>query len=105
MQENVLHIKHQFNGLDFLGSRGFGEVLRDLILQDIEMERRVVLDFEGIVGISHAFADEVFGLLFVKIGLEKIKQFLKITNAVQIIKDLANFAILDRKKFQSAQSF
>ena len=101
-QTRVIHIKEQFQGFDFLVSRASGEFLRNLILDFINSGKKVVLDFQGIKGVAHSFADEVFGLLFLKIGMDKIREFLSFENTSEKIKNLAKFVIYDRMQRQNS---
>jgi hypothetical protein len=61
-QEEVIKLWDLF-GCDFLGLRVEGEIVRKKMEEIIMKEGKVaVLDFEGIRGITLAFADEVVGI-------------------------------------------
>ncbi len=99
MQPVIIKVGELFSKYDFLGSRGSGEQLRKEIDSLLGQEnQKVLLDFKGIDRISHSFADEVFGLLSVKFGLDYIKTHLALQNAQENIKVMANFVVKERMK-------
>lgn len=98
MKEFTLKIADLFLGFDFLGSRDSGEKLRNRIIELLEGNDKVILDFLGIDRISHSFADEVFGLLFVYRDLDYIKQHIALQNAQENIRNMANLVIKERLK-------
>lgn len=97
MKKTMLEVACIFKNFDFLGSRDSGEQLREKIIELLNQEEsQVVIDFKGIDRISHSFADEVFGLLYVKFGLDVIKNQIQLENAQDNIRNLANFVIKER---------
>lgn len=97
MKKTTLEVACLFKNYDFLGSRDSGEQLREKIIELLSQEgSQVVINFRGIDRISHSFADEVFGLLYVRFGLDVIKQQIQLENAQDNIRSLANFVIKER---------
>jgi hypothetical protein len=64
-----------------LGTRALGHEIRQKILNNIELEDKIVFDFQGIDIISNSFADECFGKLIEACGLEATKQKTTFANA------------------------
>ncbi|CAM3421923.1 MULTISPECIES: STAS-like domain-containing protein [Helicobacter] len=87
---------------EFLGSRDSGEKLHSRIVELLgsqeNKDMKLELDFNGVCGVAHAFADEVFGLLFARFGVEYIKTRIVLSNANDTIKSMINFAIKERIK-------
>jgi hypothetical protein len=81
-------------GSDFLGLRVEGEVVREKI-EDIVMKRggKVVLDFEGVKGITHCFADEVVGIFTRAFGKEWVKENISVVNANENVRGMLNLAV------------
>lgn len=65
---------------DSVGTRELGNRIRERVSSLIEKGSRVLISFKGISIISSAFADEVFGKLFVKLGEEKFKETIKVND-------------------------
>ncbi|MBF0595588.1 MAG: STAS-like domain-containing protein [Candidatus Omnitrophica bacterium] len=57
-----------------VGSRDLGGQLRAKVESLIAEGARVLFSFKGITIISSAFADEVFGKLFIELGENKFKE-------------------------------
>jgi sugar-specific transcriptional regulator TrmB len=99
---SVINIKNEIGGFDYAGSRGSGEPIREKIKQQIDAGHHVTLEFLGIEGISHSFADEIVGIIVRAYGVEFIKKGnLRLNNANEDIKSLLNLVIKESKK-QSA---
>jgi hypothetical protein len=61
-QEEIIRLWDLFE-YDFLGLRVEAEVVREKMEEIIMKKGKVaVLDFEGVRGIAHTFADEVVGI-------------------------------------------
>ncbi|MCE3047389.1 STAS-like domain-containing protein [Helicobacter kayseriensis] len=105
MEKTILEVATMFEDFDFLGSRDSGEILRKRIIELLETKDwQVVVDFQRIDRVSHSFADEVFGLLYAKFGLDVIKRKIVLENAQDNIKNLANFVIKERARKNNASS-
>jgi hypothetical protein len=61
-----------------LGTREFGKELREQVVSFIKGGNRVLFDFSNINIISSAFADELFGKLFVELGESVFKDNIKV---------------------------
>ena len=62
-----------------LGPRDLGAEIRENILSLLKnKDAKILISFKGVHIISSAFADEVFGKLFVELGEEKFKSTIKI---------------------------
>lgn len=78
---------------DFIGSRFAGEIVRNKIEEFLAGHKTVVLDFEGITGITQSFGDEIIGL-FVRVhGVDFVKRNISIINAGDEIKSVLNFVV------------
>jgi hypothetical protein len=94
----ILNIKNEIGGFDYAGSRDSGRVIREDIKRNIEQGLNVTLDFIGINGISHSFADEIVGIIVRAYGINFIKDKLMLNNANTDIKLLLNLVIRESKK-------
>jgi hypothetical protein len=82
---------------DFLGTRFLGEEARRTITNALASgESPVVLDFEGVRGVSHSFADECFGLLAADKGIETFKSVFRFSNLNDEIKTVIRFVVAER---------
>ena len=86
-----------------MGPRELGNTIREEALLDIKQGFDVLFDFSGISVISSAFADEVFGKLFVELGEETFKNSVKVNNfdnedSKKTILLVINNGIMFRKK-------
>ncbi len=91
--EEVIRLWDLFE-CDFLGLRVEGEVVREKMEEVIMKECRVaVLDFEGIRGISHCFADEVVGIFARAFGKEWVKENIRVVNADDNVRSMLNLAV------------
>jgi hypothetical protein len=91
--EEVIKLWDLF-GSDFLGLRVDGEVVRERI-EEIVMKKggKVVLDFEGIRGITHCFADEIVGIFTRAFGKEWVKENIRVVNANDSVRGMLNLAV------------
>lgn len=98
----VINIKQEIGGFDYAGARASGEAIREKIKNAIEDGDSVTLDFLGIDGISHSFADEILGIIVRAFGLSFIKKGdLRLNNANDSIKGLLNFVIKENTKLSA----
>ncbi|WP_300731477.1 STAS-like domain-containing protein [uncultured Helicobacter sp.] len=95
-----LNVKLICGDFDFLGSRGSGENLHARIVDEIleKKQSAIEVDFNGIEGVAHAFADEVFGLMVTRFGISFLKEHIVLINANDTIKSMFNYAIRERAK-------
>lgn len=61
-----------------LGTREFGKRIREDAISFVRKGQKVIFDFSHITIISSAFADELFGKLFVEFGEEVFKNHIKV---------------------------
>lgn len=94
----VINIKNEIGGLDFAGSRGSGEIIREKMKPILDDCESITLDFMGIEGITQSFADEIVGIFVRAFGIDYIKDFLRLNNANDSIKQTLNFVISYSKK-------
>jgi len=81
-------------GYNFLGSRWDGEQVRKLEDEAIfHKKQMVVLNFEGIKGITQSFADEIAGIYARAFGIDFIKQNIKAINMNKTVKLILNVSI------------
>ncbi|MCW8895455.1 MAG: STAS-like domain-containing protein [Sulfurimonas sp.] len=94
----VINIKNEIGGLDFAGSRGSGELIREKMKPVLDNGGDVTLDFTGIESITQSFADEIVGIFVRAFGIDYIKDSLRLNNANDSIKQTLNFVISYSKK-------
>jgi alkylhydroperoxidase/carboxymuconolactone decarboxylase family protein YurZ len=91
--EEVIKLWDLF-GCDLLGLRVEGEVVREKMEEIIMKEGRVVvLDFEGVRGIAHTFADEIVGIFTRAFGKEWVKENIRVVNASESVRSMLNLAV------------
>jgi alkylhydroperoxidase/carboxymuconolactone decarboxylase family protein YurZ len=92
-QEEVIKLWDIFE-CDFLGLRVEGEVVREK-MEEIIMRRGMVavLDFEGVRGINHTFADEIVGIFARAFGKEWLKRNVRVVNANENVRFMLNLAV------------
>ena len=91
--EEVIRLWDLF-GSEFLGLRVEGEVVRERVEKAIMEEgKKVVLDFEGVRGIAHTFADEIVGIFTRAFGKEWVKENIRVVNANENVKSMLNLAV------------
>jgi len=92
-REEVIKLWDLFES-DFLGLRVEGEVVREKMEEIIMKKGKVaVLDFEGVRGITHAFADEVVGIFTRAFGKEWLKRNVRVVNANENVRMMLNLAV------------
>lgn len=89
----VINIKKETGGFEFVGSRGAGEIIRELMKQELDKGNSVTLDFVGIEQVTQSFIDEFFGIFIRAFGIEYIRGKVRLVNETQGIKDTINFVI------------
>lgn len=94
----VINIKNEIGGLDFAGSRGSGEKVREKMKLMFDSNEDVTLDFCGVDSITQSFADEVVGIFVRAFGIEYIQDSLRLNNANDSIKKILNYVISYSKK-------
>ncbi len=91
-QEEVIKLRDLFE-CDFLGLRVEGEVVREKMEEIIMNGKVAVLDFEGIRGITHTFADEIVGIFTRAFGKEWLKRNVRVINANENVRFILNLAV------------
>jgi anti-anti-sigma regulatory factor len=76
-----------------LTGRFIGRKIKEQILSN---PGNVVIDFHGVESISHSFADEVFGKLFMELGDQSFRNKIKITNCSDEIRTIIKFVLKER---------
>lgn len=95
----VIQIRKEIGGFDYAGARASGEGIRERIRFIIDEGGYVTLDFTGVDGISHSFADEILGVIVRAFGIEFIQRGnLRLNNANEDIKAILNFVIRESRK-------
>lgn len=79
-----------------LGTREDGRKFRSQILSNVNDEKFVELDFNGVELISNSFADECIGKLVEDLGLEKLKSLTTFKNTSQTVTMVLQKVIKDR---------
>jgi hypothetical protein len=92
-QEEIIRLWDLFE-CDFLGLRVEGEVVREKMEEIIMKNGKVaVLDFEGVRGITHTFADEIVGIFARAFGKEWLKRNVRVINANENVRMMLNAAV------------
>jgi hypothetical protein len=92
-EEVIIRLWNLFE-CDFLGLRVEGEVVRKKVEEVIVKSGKVaVLDFEGVRGITHTFADEVVGIFTRVFGKEWVKRNVRVVNANENVRFILNLAV------------
>ncbi|MDX2199914.1 MAG: STAS-like domain-containing protein [Phycisphaerae bacterium] len=81
---------------EFLSTRVIGEDVRRLVEAIVEDGGEARIDFTGVDGITISFADEVFGKLALKWGLERLRGAIRSRNAHDEIARTISFAVNGR---------
>jgi hypothetical protein len=98
MGEVIIKLRDLFD-CDFLGLRVDAEVVREKMEEIIMKNGKVaVLDFEGVRGITHTFADELVGIFASVFGKEWVKRNIKVINANENVRSILNLAVKLRVK-------
>ena len=70
-----------------LASRGRGRVLREELIASIEAcGQPWTFDFEGVLGVSDSFADELFGVTASMFGDEWFRQWVRLVNVSDVVR-------------------
>lgn len=92
-------VRISFEGTD-LSSRTYGHSQRNKIEKYLEDGNNVTVDLRNVETISHSFADELFAVLYSRIGQEKFYEKLnfivKKKDIIQVISD----SIRERNQLQ-----
>lgn len=80
------------------GSRSHGAALRQRILENVNSEIVVKLDFQNVRTINASFSDEVIAKLVAEIGIEKFNKMVRLSNVNEAIKSVINFVVGSRLK-------
>ncbi|MCB0346432.1 MAG: STAS-like domain-containing protein, partial [Bdellovibrionales bacterium] len=79
------------------GSRPAGEAVRVKISNLMRMTTgSITIDFDGVPIVSSSFADEVFGKLFIQLGLTRFMQCIHLTNTSETVQSLIDKAVAQR---------
>jgi hypothetical protein len=97
----VINVKNEIGGFDYAGSRDSGVKIREALKTNLEKGDKVTLDFVGMTGVSHSFADEIVGILVRAYGVDLIKNKLMLNNATAEIKSLLNLVIRESRKISA----
>jgi len=98
----VINIKNETGGFSFVGSRGSGETVRELMKKELDKKDGVVtLDFAGIEQVTQSFIDEFFGIFVRSFGVEYIRGRVRLVNETQGTKDTINYVIKYSKKMSA----
>ena len=68
-----------------LASRALAVSVRGEIAANIKASKSVVLDLENVMSISASYADELFGILTKKFGLDVVTDSLNIVNVSEVV--------------------
>lgn len=94
MKSVVIKIKDMFPDVTFIGTRPSGEKVRELMEKIIfDEDSTVILDFDGIEGITQSFGDEIIGIFTRYHGRDFIKQKIKAVNYNGEIKEVLNWVV------------
>lgn len=90
----VINIKNETGGFEFIGSRGAGEVIREIMKKELDKtDGSVTLDFIGVEQVTQSFVDEFFGIFVRAFGVGYIKGRVRLVNETQGTKDTINYVI------------
>ena len=78
MNNKEIHTIKFFEFGSSLGTRDLGRKIREDVVTLIQNQKRIMFDFHGVHLISSAFADEIFGKLFLNLGEESFRENIKI---------------------------
>lgn len=81
---------------ELLSTRAIGEDVRQLVESIVNGGGVARIDFTGVDGITISFADEVFGKLALKWGLERLRAAIRVRNADDEIARTISFAVNGR---------
>lgn len=90
-EEKEIIIKDIAGEFYMLGNRYTGELIRERIKNEIDNGNIVILNFDGISGITQGFGDEIIGILVRAFGPDYIKGKVKLKNETPLIKSILNW--------------
>lgn len=94
MENKITRIKiREIVPYDFIGSRFAGEEIRNLMKKLFDNGESVILDFEGIEGITQSFGDELVGIFTRIYGVDFVKNNIKLENANEKVKSILNWVV------------
>ncbi len=96
MAEIIIQVKDRYG--EFLESRAVGKKIREEIEQHINDAECIIMDLEGVRGLSNSAADECFGKFLLSVGAKKFKEKIKFRNMNDLSKAVINFALNNRMK-------
>lgn len=85
VEEQIKTIKFREIGAS-LGTRNLAATLRDDILKDIDVNDKIVFDFEGVNVISNSFANECFAKMASTISMKVFREKFAFINANDFIQ-------------------
>ena len=94
----VIKIKNIVGNQSFCGTRALGELVRVEIQEALDSGHTVILDFEGISGITQGFGDEIVGIFVRTYGPKFVKERFKFKNYNEKIKGIINVVYKYSKK-------
>ena len=71
-----------------LGTRIAGAAMRSKIIDAIQIDEKVVFDFQGVEVVSNSFADECFAKLTLSFSFEHVKESTHFQNTSPFIKSV-----------------
>lgn len=96
---SVIRMIDLSEGIDFIGSRQIGKVVREKIEKDIkDGAKNSTIDFAGIQSVTQSFADEVIGILIRKYGATFIRDRVFLVNHNEDIRSTFNFVVAYSKR-------
>lgn len=87
----MISVSKIFPNFDFLGTRESGELLRKLVLNELNVQKEIIVDFSNINSVTQSFGDEFIGILIRSKGLDFVLHKIKLVNASDDIKSTMNF--------------
>jgi hypothetical protein len=91
----TIDVKH-WMGTDLLGSREQGRKMREFLMDHIQHQESIRLDFRHVDVMTSAFADECFGKLWDSTSHSVIKQTIHITGLTGNNKAVFRFVLVHR---------
>ena len=92
----MIFVKEKFGAV--LNTRDLGAKFRNLIINELDKNGEVILDFEGVRSLSQSFADESLAKLAEKIGFEDFKAEVKMINLNDDNVSVIKYVITQRIK-------
>lgn len=86
---------------DFAGSRFTGEEIRNIMKESFDNGESVILDFQGIEGITQSFGDEIVGIFTRIHGVDFVKNNIKLENANEKVRSILNWVVKYSKKIHN----